>query len=70
MSDKSCVACCSFHAVTVCKEDFSQNWDLTDEELKLVWLIAQKKMPDLLMQDLDIIMQEVVDRAIEELSKT
>ena len=59
----------SFNAVVVSKEDFSQNWDLTDEELKLVWLIAKKKMPDMLMQDLDIIMQEVVDRAIEELEK-
>ena len=59
----------AFNAVVVSKEDFSQNWDLTDEELKLVWLIAKKKIPDMLMQDLDIIMQEVVDRAIEELEK-
>jgi len=59
----------SFNAVVVSKEDFSQNWDLTDEELKLVWQIAKKKMPDMLMQDLEIIMEHVVERALEELKK-
>ena len=58
-----------FNAVVVSLEDFSENWDLTDEELKLVWLIAQKKMPDMLMQELELIMQEVVDYALRELKK-
>ena len=59
----------TFNAVVVSQEDFKDNWELTDEEFELVWQIAQNKMPDMLMQDLDIIMQEIVDRAIEELEK-
>lgn len=59
----------TFNAVVVSKDDFRDNWDLTDEEFNLVWLIAQKKMPDLLMDNLDNIMQYCVDSAIEDLSK-
>lgn len=57
----------TFNAVVVSKEDFTHNWDLSDKEFEKVWLIAQHKMPDMLMQDLDEIMQYIVDRAIEEL---
>jgi len=59
----------TFNAVVVSQEDFSQNWDLTDDELKLVWLIAKNKMPDMLMQELELIMQEVVDRALRDLAQ-
>jgi hypothetical protein len=56
----------TFNAVVVSQEDFKMNWDLTDKEFEKVWLIAQHKMPDMLMQDLELIMQEVVDKGIEE----
>jgi hypothetical protein len=56
----------TFNAVVVSKEDFRFNWELTDKEFEKVWLIAQRKMPDMLMQDLEIIMQEIVDLGIKE----
>ena len=54
-----------FNAVVVSLEDFSQNWELTPDELDKVWLIAKRKMPDMLMQELEIIMECIVEEGIK-----
>jgi hypothetical protein len=56
----------TFEGVIVSKEDF-ENFDeynaMNEEQKEYVWNYAKHKMPDMLLQDYDLVMEWIIDQS-------